>query len=252
MKLRSSGKRERPGVTAGLLGTTAVHAAAVAGFLVAGQHATAKPGPPVYAVELLAAPAPAPEVKRAPPQAIPTPPPPAPEPPPEAPPPKTPPPVEEKAAPVKPQPKPKPTPPAPKAPARPETEQKEPPAKTRAPVTPLPGETPSTGTDVATVKTPGLEFPYPEYLRNIVSQVYQRWERPSGSQSLRVEVSFIILRDGSVRDIKFTQSSGNFAFDLDAQGAIEAAGNAKAFGPLPDGWPADVLPVAFYFTPRPQ
>ena len=40
-----------------------------------------------------------------------------------------------------------------------------------------PGETPSTGTDVATIKTPGLEFPYPEYLRNIVDQVYRRWDR---------------------------------------------------------------------------
>jgi outer membrane biosynthesis protein TonB len=254
VKFRPPAKRERPGVPAGVIGTTAVHAAAIAGLLLAGRHAPIKAGPPAYAVELIAAPAPAPDVKRAPPEAIPTPPPPEEKPAPETPPPKTPPPPEDKPAPVKPPPKPKPTPPRPepKAPPRPETEKKEPPAKTRAPVAPLPGETPSTGTDVTTIKTPGLDFPYPEYLRNIVSQVYRRWERPSGSQSLRAEVSFLILRDGSVREIKFTQSSGNFAFDLDAQGAVEAAGNAKAFGPLPDGWPADVLPVAFYFTPRTQ
>ena len=30
---------------------------------------------------------------------------------------------------------------------------------------------------------------------------------------------------------------------------IEAAGNSRAFGPLPDGWEADVLPVSFYFKP---
>jgi outer membrane biosynthesis protein TonB len=254
VKIRPLRKRERPGVTAGALGTTAVHAVAVAGLLLAGRQTTIKPGPPAYAVELIAAPARAPDVKRAPPEAIPTPPPPEEKPAPEKPPPKTPAPVEEKPAPVKPPPKPSKTPPKPEPPAppRPETEKKEPPAKTRAPEPPLPGETPSTGTDVATIKTPGLEFPYPEYLRNIVSQVYRRWERPSGSQNLRVEVSFLILRDGSVREIKFMQSSGNFAFDLDAQGAVEAAGNAHAFGPLPDGWPADVLPVAFYFTPRPQ
>jgi hypothetical protein len=46
--------------------------------------------------------------------------------------------------------------------------------------------------------------------------------------------------------------SGSFAFDLDAQGAVEAAGNARAFGPLPDGWEADVLPVSFYFKPTPR
>jgi hypothetical protein len=52
-----------------------------------------------------------------------------------------------------------------------------------------------------------------------------------------------------VRDIHFVTRSGSFAFDLDAQGAIEAAGNTRAFGPLPDGWDADVLPVSFYFKP---
>ena len=115
---------------------------------------------------------------------------------------------------------------------------------------PAPGETPSTGTDAVNIKTPGLQFAYPEYLRNIVSQVYRRWERPGGNQALRAEVSFFILRDGSVRDIRFVTPSGNFSFDLSAQGAIEEAGNTKAFGPLPDGYEADLLPVSFFFTPR--
>ena len=39
--------------------------------------------------------------------------------------------------------------------------------------------------------------------------------------------------------------SGNYAFDLEARGAIESAGTAKAFGPLPGGFKADVLPVSF-------
>jgi protein TonB len=116
-------------------------------------------------------------------------------------------------------------------------------------VAPAEGETPSTGTDVATIKTPGLAFPYPEYLRNIVTQVYQRWDRASAKQSSFAEISFMILRDGSVRDIRFVTRSGSFAFDIDAQGAIEAAGNSQAFGQLPDGWEADVLPVSFYFKP---
>ena len=105
------------------------------------------------------------------------------------------------------------------------------------------------GSDVATIKTPGLAFPFPEYLRNIVTQVYQRWDRASAKQSNFAEISFLILRDGSVRDIHFVTRSGSFAFDLDAQGAVEAAGNSQAFGPLPDGWEADVLPVSFYFQP---
>jgi periplasmic protein TonB len=86
-------------------------------------------------------------------------------------------------------------------------------------------------------------------LRNIVTQVYQRWDRGSAKQRNFAEISFFILRDGSVRDIRFVTRSGSFAFDLEAQGAIEAAGNTRAFGPLPDGWNADVLPVSFYFKP---
>ena len=113
---------------------------------------------------------------------------------------------------------------------------------------PAPGETPSNGTDPVTVKTPGLTFAYPEYLRNIVAQIYRRWERPRGG-TRRAEVFFMILRDGSVRDIRFITPSGDFTFDLNAQGAIEAAANAGAFGSLPDGYPQDVLPVSFYFEP---
>jgi periplasmic protein TonB len=228
VNIRSS-DREQQGRAAGLVGTILVHAAAV-GFLLA----TVKPSkasPPTYAVDLVAAPAPT--QKRLAREALPTPPP------------------EEKPAPVKPTP-PKPTkmpaPPKPKTPP-PEEVKKEPPPKTASPATPAPGETPSTGSDVATIKTPGLAFPYPEYLRNIVTQVYQRWDRGSASQRNFAEISFLILKDGSVRDIHFVTRSGSFAFDLNAQGAIEAAGNNHAFGPLPDGWDADVLPVSFYFKP---
>jgi protein TonB len=228
VKIRSS-DREPPGRAAGLVGTILVHVTAVS-FLFTTVK-TSKASPPSYAVDLVAAPAPS--QKRLAREALPTPPP------------------EEKPAPVKPTP-PKPTkmpaPPKPKPP--PPTEvKKEPPPKTAAPVTPVEGETPSTGSDVATIKTPGLAFPYPEYLRNIVTQIYQRWDRGSAKQRNFAEISFLILRDGSVRDIHFVTRSGSFGFDLNAQGAIEAAGNNHAFGPLPDGWDADVLPVSFYFKP---
>jgi len=234
---------QTPGRVAGLVGTVVVHAGAVL-FLVAAVKPT-RASPPSYAVELVAAPAPT--TKRLAREALPTPPPeekPAPTPPKPAPPQK------DKPAPVTPKPpKPVKTTPAP-APKPPPTEsEREPAPRTAAPVAPVPGETPSTGTDVATIKTPGLAFPFPEYLRNIVTQVYQRWDRASAKQSNFAEISFLILRDGSVRDIRFVTRSGSFAFDLDAQGAIEAAGNTQAFGPLPDGWGADVLPVSFYFKP---
>jgi periplasmic protein TonB len=219
-----------PGTAIGLIGTVLVHAGVVAAALTG--VTAAKAVPPSYAVELVAAPAPSPKQRLAR-EAVPTPP------------------TEEKPAPVKPPPKPKTvkTPPAP-APKPPPTEtQREPPPKTAAPVAPAPGETPSTGADVATIKTPGLQFPFPEYLRNIVTQVYRNWDRESARENSFAEISFLILRDGTVRDIRFVTRSGSFSFDLGAQGAIEAAGNAGSFGPLPDGWDADVLPVSFYFKP---
>ncbi len=231
------------GTLAGLVGTIVVHAAAVL-FLMAAVKPS-RPSPPSYAVDLVAAPAPTTKQRLAR-EALPTPPPeekPAPPPPKPAPP-------KEQPAPVAPKPpKPAKTTPTP-APKPPPTEtEREPAPQTAAPVAPAPGETPSTGTDVATIKTPGLAFPFPEYLRNIVTQVYQRWDRASAKQSNFAEISFLILRDGSVRDIRFVTRSGSFAFDIDAQGAIEAAGNSRAFGELPDGWEADVLPVSFYFQP---
>jgi hypothetical protein len=44
--------------------------------------------------------------------------------------------------------------------------------------------------------------------------------------------------------------SGNYEFDQEAMGAIEAAARVNAFGPLPDGFADDVLPVIFSFDPR--
>jgi outer membrane biosynthesis protein TonB len=139
---------------------------------------------------------------------------------------------------------------APAAPpaAKPNVER-EPAPRTTPPAEPLPDVTPSTGSDPATVQIEGQEFPYPEYLRNLVAQVFRRWQRPGGRAALQAEVFFLIHRDGSVSNLSFVKRSGNFAFDVEAQGAIEAAGAGGGFGPLPEGYANDVLPVSFFFDP---
>ena len=113
------------------------------------------------------------------------------------------------------------------------------------------GETGGRGTDVATVSTGGIDFPYPGYLENIVRQIALRF-KPSSRAALRAEVSFLIRRDGTVplSSIQLVTRSGVFTFDLEAQGAVEAAANARAFGALPTGYPDDVLPVTFRFDPK--
>jgi protein TonB len=117
---------------------------------------------------------------------------------------------------------------------------------------PLPGEKPSTGNDVATVSTEGVAFPFPEYLQNIVSQVLRVWQRPEQRTPLEAEVSFLVHRDGSVTDLQFVRRSGNFAFDLEAQGVIEELGQRRLFGALPAGWTPDILFVRFYFSGQRQ
>ena len=126
-------------------------------------------------------------------------------------------------------------------------------ARTNAPSTPAPqaggGPTGGRGTDVATVRTEGIEFPYPGYLNNIVRQIALRFKPPNPQAALRAEVTFLIHRDGSISSFRFLTRSGMYAFDLEAQGAVDAAASARAFGPLPAGFSDDVLPIIFSFDP---
>lgn len=104
------------------------------------------------------------------------------------------------------------------------------------------------GTDVATVQTGGIDFPFPGYLNNIVRQIAVNFRPKNPNAPLAAQVSFLIHRNGTVTDIKFITKSGVYAFDLEAQGAVERA--QSSFGPLPDGFHDDVLPVVFSFDPK--
>jgi len=132
-------------------------------------------------------------------------------------------------------------------------------APTEAKVTPQPktaapkaggGPTGGKGTDVASVRSDGIEFPFPGYLNNIVRQIAVNFKPRNPAARLKAEVRFLIHRDGSVSDLTFVRRSGNFSFDLEAQGAVEAASSTHAFGPLPVGFPDDALPVVFSFDPE--
>lgn len=176
---------------------------------------------------------------------------------------------------VTPAPTPAPPTPARPAPPRPETSPSEMPAPARAterwrprplpatPTVPRPGAkapdapapvagggpTGGQGSDVATVRTEGIEFPFPGYLNNIVRQIALRFN-PEDDAGYSAEVSFLLHRDGRVSSLRFIRPSRSYAFNLEAQGAIEQAARAGAFGPLPSGFADDVLPVIFSFDPR--
>jgi outer membrane biosynthesis protein TonB len=224
--------RVQPLGGAGLAGTLTIHLAVVLTFVATGMTRPIPLAPIAYRVSLVAAPPPsaaAATAGSAPARAEPPAPTPVPTP------------VRD-AAPSRAAPVPAPTAAVPAAPAH----------AAPAATSPVPGPPGSTtaGTDAATIRTEGVEFPFPGYLRNLVAQVYQRWRPPASQAALVAEVFFFIHRDGSVASLQFIRRSGSFAFDLEAQGAIESAARAGAFGALPDGYGADVLPVSFFFNPR--
>jgi protein TonB len=209
----------------GVAGSALVHGIAVVVLFVGAPHP--RLAPPVYTVHMVAAPEPTEEVRKAP-NAVERPP-------------------AEAPAPVptrKPALKSVAPPPVP-----PDAVHREAAPRTTSTTTPLPGEKPSTGNDVATISTEGVAFPFPEYLQNIMTQILQRWQHPLRGSPLDAEVSFFIHRDGSITDLQFVKRSGDFSYDLEAQGAVEEAGRFKAFGALPRGWNEDVLFVRFYFRP---
>jgi len=216
-----------------VVGSMTVHAALL-GFIFVGASSIDMPRPPtVYRVELVAAPqpapvrqVPAPERSRAEPE------------------------LKTTVRKVE-------TRPVPVETKREETRRAEPqetePAEERR--EPAPEEPPAAPPEQSTrgveapVRLEGAPFPYPEYLENIILQIKRHWRPPGAGQQMRAELAFTILRDGSVEDITWVRRSGNPGFDLEARGAIEAAGRRQAFGPLPDGYPTDQLRVSFFFDP---
>lgn len=114
---------------------------------------------------------------------------------------------------------------------------------------PEPARTEEVGEEVRTVRIAGEASAWPEYTENIIRQIQRRWRPPVGVRELRAEVYFIIHRDGRVTGFEWVARSGSLVFDTQAMGAVESAGRDRAFGPLPDDFPADALAVSFFFDP---
>ena len=93
----------------------------------------------------------------------------------------------------------------------------------------------------------GVRRDYPAYYNNIIRQIFNcfRWR---GGGNWEATVFFTIEREGTVTDMRFTSRSGSKAFDFEAIGAVECAGQGR-FGQLPDELPYDRLPVQFDFRP---
>ena len=97
------------------------------------------------------------------------------------------------------------------------------------------------------VRLEGVRRDYPAYYNNIIRQIFNcfRWR---GGGSWEATVFFMIEREGTVAEMRFLSRAGSTAFDFEAIGAVECAGQGR-FGQLPDELPYDRLPVQFDFRP---
>lgn len=76
-------------------------------------------------------------------------------------------------------------------------------------------------------------FPYPWYLSEVRQALWSQWSAHMPSQAGSCVVSFTLLRNGSMTDLRVEVSAGDSAFDLAAMGAVRDAG---PYPSLPSGF----------------
>lgn len=111
---------------------------------------------------------------------------------------------------------------------------------------PMIGQTGSGGVGIGAGSPFGSRFG--NYVVIIRQRVAEKWRTADIDARIKtappVIVTFTILRDGSVRDVRVAQSSGNPALDYSAQRAIY---DASPFPPLPSGYERNDARVEFWF-----
>jgi protein TonB len=99
------------------------------------------------------------------------------------------------------------------------------------------------GIGVGPNNTLGLRFGY--YVDLMRSQIARHWSTAGlVGDTHRVQITFTILRDGTVRDPKVAQPSGNYTLD---SSALRAVMEASPLPQLPQGYEKDSAPVELWF-----
>jgi periplasmic protein TonB len=88
------------------------------------------------------------------------------------------------------------------------------------------------------------DFPYTIYIDRMKMLIGQRWLRPQAANGVNATVSFVINRDGTIRDAKNEILSGNGTFD---RAALRAVLEASPLPPLPFGYNGTYLGVHLTF-----
>jgi TonB family protein len=112
-------------------------------------------------------------------------------------------------------------------------------------VSPLVGQTGAGGVGVGQGSALGNRFGW--YIDLLRGKVAEHWRPDPQQQSTQAAiVTFMLQKDGSVRDVKITQRSGNTVLDYAAQRSIL---DAAPFQPMPDG-AGDSAHIEFWFNVR--
>ena len=88
------------------------------------------------------------------------------------------------------------------------------------------------------------DFPYPWYVTQLRSGIWDRWTSRTLSGTGNCVVRFTIMRDGKAVDIRVEMTSGDRGFDYAALSAVQ---DAAPFAPLPPGFKDKFLSVHFEF-----
>ncbi len=116
-------------------------------------------------------------------------------------------------------------------------------------VTPMMGQTGSGGVGIGQGSPFGNRFG--NYVMILKQRVAEKWHTNDVDQRIHslppAIVTFDLQRDGSVKNVRVVQSSGNSALDFSAQRAIL---DASPFPPLPGGYERNDANVEFWFELR--
>lgn len=137
--------------------------------------------------------------------------------------------------------------PAPSRPAAPPTVSP-PPAATpvptpAAPPVPPAGQPTGTTQGLGTLSLNVSDFPFTWYIQAVHRKIHEQWEGRA-IQGRQPEVIFEIARDGKLKGLAVSKSSGNPAYD---QFALRAVASASPFPPLPQGFEKSVLTIGLQF-----
>ncbi len=92
----------------------------------------------------------------------------------------------------------------------------------------------------AGIETDMPNFPYPWYITQVRSALWNQWSAKMPKQSGQSVIVFSILPNGSIVDLRIEESSGEAAFDLTALGSVQ---DATPFASLPRGFDEPFLKI---------